>query len=246
MRLNSSCGALVGVVVTVVAGLASAGPSLAARVHGGLDRRLSDSTSSNWSGYAVTGGTYTSAASSWTVPTLACTQSPNTYSSFWVGLDGDTTNTVEQTGIEADCSGTTPVYSGWYEMYPKFPVTYTDPVRAGDAMSAYVNYVGNGYFTLYLHDQTQGWSQTVTQLLKKARRGSAEVITEAPWSGGVLPLADFQTVNYAAASANGAYLTASTTGVDAITMVNGGGQSKDTTSPLSGNGDFSNTWVQSS
>jgi Peptidase A4 family len=97
------------------------------------------------------------------------------------------------------------MYSGWYEMYPKFPVTYTNPVRAGDAMSAYVNYVGNGYFTLYLHDQTQGWSQTVTQLLKKARRGSAEVITEAPWSGGVLPLADFQTVNYAAASANGAY-----------------------------------------
>jgi hypothetical protein len=72
------------------------------------------------------------------------------------------------------------------------------------------------------------------------------VITEAPWSGGVLPLADFPTVNYAAASANGAYLTPSTTGVDAITMVNGSGQSKDTTSPLSGNGDFSNTWVQSS
>jgi hypothetical protein len=75
MRLNSSCGALVGVVVTVVAGLASASPSLAPRVHGRLDRRLSDSTSTNWSGYAVTGGTYTSAASSWTVPTLACTQS---------------------------------------------------------------------------------------------------------------------------------------------------------------------------
>ena len=29
---------------------------------------------------------------------------------FWVGLDGDTTNTVEQTGTEADCSSGTAVY----------------------------------------------------------------------------------------------------------------------------------------
>ncbi len=47
---------------------------------------VSDST--NWSGYAVTGSSFTQAKASWTVPTVNCSTTPNTYSSFWVGLDG--------------------------------------------------------------------------------------------------------------------------------------------------------------
>src|SRR5271170_5610361 len=45
---------------------------------------VSDST--NWSGYAVTGTAFTSAKASWVVPTATCSKTPNTYSSFWVGL----------------------------------------------------------------------------------------------------------------------------------------------------------------
>jgi peptidase A4-like protein len=59
-----------------------------------------------------------------------------------VGRDGDTTGTVEQTGSEADCSSGSPVYYGWYEMYPKFPVTNSSPVSPGDTMRASVNYLG--------------------------------------------------------------------------------------------------------
>src|SRR5690348_707254 len=73
------------------------------------NHKISNSTSSNWAGYAVTGGTYTTVTSNWVQPAVTC--SSTAYSSFWVGIDGDTSSTVEQTGTEADCNGSTPVYS---------------------------------------------------------------------------------------------------------------------------------------
>src|SRR5579884_4318905 len=115
------CGALVGVLATacaLAAGLAgsSAAARTAASPRSGPNHRITDSTSTNWSGYAVTGNRFTSVSASWTEPAVTC--SGTAYSSFWVGLDGDTSNTVEQTGTDADCSGSTPQYYAWYEMYP--------------------------------------------------------------------------------------------------------------------------------
>src|SRR5437763_10601160 len=83
------------------------------------NHKIGHSTSTNWSGYAVTGaGPYTSVSSSWTQPAVNCSKTPAGYSSFWVGLVGDTTNTVEQTGTEADCSSGSPAYYAGYETYP--------------------------------------------------------------------------------------------------------------------------------
>ena len=83
------------------------------------NHKISHSTSTNWSGYDVTGqGPYNSVAATWVQAGVDCTKTPTGYSSFWVGLDGDTTSTVEQTGTEADCSSGTARYYGWYEMYP--------------------------------------------------------------------------------------------------------------------------------
>ena len=62
------------------------------------------STSGNWAGYSATGATFTSVSASWVQPSVSCTSS-TAYSSFWIGLDGDGSNSVEQTGSEADCSG---------------------------------------------------------------------------------------------------------------------------------------------
>jgi Peptidase A4 family len=69
---------------------------------------VSDST--NWSGYAVTGASFTHAAGSWIVPTVNCSKTPNTFAAFWVGIDGWTSSTVEQTGTDSDCSGSSPSY----------------------------------------------------------------------------------------------------------------------------------------
>jgi peptidase A4-like protein len=160
------------------------------------NHKISHSTSTNWSGYAVSGaGPYTSVAASWKQPAVNCSQTPTGWSSFWVGLDGDTTGTVEQTGTEADCSSGTAVYYAWYEMYPKFPVQYSNPVSPGDSFSASVLYLGKGSFRLILSDTSKGWTQQTIQRLELAKLGSAEVIAEAPSSnGGVLPLADFGTI----------------------------------------------------
>jgi Peptidase A4 family len=241
MRRRYLCGALMGVLAIAAAISATAGGATPSMHHGRM-HRITNSTSSNWSGYAVTGSRFTSVSASWTQPTAKC--SGTAYSSFWVGLDGDTSNTVEQTGTDADCSGSTPQYYAWYEMYPKFPVNLRGTVRPGDHLSASVTTDGSGRFTLTITDSTQGWTNTTNARLKSAKLASAEVIAEAPSSsGGVLPLANFGTVSFSGAKANGSLLTSSTPHLDPITM-----QSGSTVKAQPGsisNGAFSVAWKHS-
>jgi hypothetical protein len=202
--------------------------------------RNASSQSTNWSGYAATGRTFTSVASSWTEPTGTCT-SGSAYSSFWVGLDGYNSSSVEQTGTDVDCSGSTAHYYAWYEMYPNPSYQINHTVRPGDHISASVTYSGTNSYTLKLADSTQGWTYTTTKSLSGAPRSSAEVITEAPSSNqGVLPLADFGKVNYTGSTANGS--TLSSFNPTSIIMVSASGKQEDSTSALSG-GSFSNTWL---
>jgi hypothetical protein len=241
MRRRYLCGAFVGVLVIAAALSATAGGTTPRMWHGPMHMRT-NSTSTNWSGYAVTGSRFTSVSASWTQPTAKC--SGTAYSSFWVGLDGDTSSTVEQTGTDADCSGSTPKYYAWYEMYPKFPVNLSGTVRPGDHLSASVTTDGSGRFTLTITDSTQGWTNTTNARLKSAKLASAEVIAEAPSSsGGVLPLANFGTVSFSGAKANGSLLTSSTPHLDPITMQSGS-TVKAQPSSIS-NGSFSVTWKHS-
>jgi hypothetical protein len=208
---------------------------------------LNQDESTNWSGYAVTGasGAFHSISASWVEPTGTCTSRRSAqYSSFWVGLDGFNSNSVEQTGTDVDCNGRTPVYYGWYEMYPAFPVNYTNTVRPGDHFSASVTFSGTETYTLVLTDSTQGWTHSTVQNETGLARSSAEVITEAPSSSsGVLPLADFGTVNYSTSSANGTSL--GTQSPTQIIMVDNSGKQKDSTSAIASSGAFSNTWIRS-
>jgi len=241
MRRRYLCGAFMGVLVIAAAISATAGGATSSMRHGRM-HRITNSTSTNWSGYAVTGSRFTSVSAQWTEPTVSC--SGTAYSSFWVGLDGDTSNTVEQTGTDADCSGSTPQYYAWYEMYPKFPVNLRGTVRPGDHLSASVTTDGSGRFTLTITDSTQGWTNTTNARLKSAKLASAEVIAEAPSSsGGVLPLANFGTVSFSGAKANGSLLTSSTPHLDPITMQSGS-TVKAQPSSIS-NGAFSVAWKHS-
>ena len=241
MRRRYLCGAFVGVLVIAAALSATAGGA-APNVRHDPIHRITNSTSTNWSGYAVTGSRFTSVSSSWTEPTVTC--SGTAYSSFWVGLDGDTSGTVEQTGTDADCSGSTPQYYAWYEMYPKFPTNLKGTVRPGDHLSASVTTNGSGSFTLTISDSTQGWTNTTNARLKSATLASAEVIAEAPSSrSGVLPLANFGTVSFSGATANGSLLTSSTPNIDPITMASGSTVKAQPSSISSGA--FSVTWKHS-
>jgi hypothetical protein len=209
--------------------------------HGAPNHRITRSTSTNWAGYSATGGTFTKVSATWKQPTATCTAA-TAYSSFWVGLDGDGTNTVEQIGTDADCSGGKPVYYAWYEMYPKFPVNLSLTIRPGDTLSASVTTDGTGSFTLTIRDTTSGRSFTTVQKLRRAKLGSAEVIAEAPSSGSVLPLANFGSVGFSAATVNGQPI--GNFHPDRINMVSGT-TTKATTSALSNGTAFSVTWHHS-
>lgn len=168
-------------------------------------------TSSNWAGYAATGsaGQFTSVSSSWIQPAGQC-NGGNQYASFWVGLDGYSSSTVEQTGSEVDCAGRTPRYYAWYELYPGAAVNFPNTVKAGDHFTGAVSYLGSNQFRLTLTDSTAGWARTINATLAGAVRSSAEVIAEAPcctfW-GGTLPLTNFGTVSFSGATANNASLS---------------------------------------
>jgi hypothetical protein len=202
--------------------------------------RLRAGTSTNWSGYAAAGlpGSFTSVSGSWTQPAVNCGVTPSGYSAYWVGLDGDTTSTVEQLGTEADCVGGVARYSSWYEMYPHRSYAATVAVVPGHTYHASVVAQGNGNFLLSLQDTTtNGPTFTTTQKLMQAKLASAEAIVEAPSGGGVLPLADFGTAKF-----SGVTLP---TNAEQITMVNSSGTVKAQPSSLSG-GKFTVDWHSAS
>ncbi|MEV6829183.1 G1 family glutamic endopeptidase [Amycolatopsis sp. NPDC051102] len=142
----------------------------------------------NWGGY-VSFGSFTTATASWTEPSVTC-NSTNDLFAPWVGIDGDGSSTVEQTGVETDCSSGRPVYSAWYEMYPAAPVYYSVSVSAGDHITATVTRTATNTYRLDLSDTTKGWSKSTTKSLT-SRHASAEAIIESPTdsypsiSGGV-------------------------------------------------------------
>jgi hypothetical protein len=198
-------------------------------------------TSGNWSGYAVDGSGATSVTGSWIQPAATCTPGLNSWSSPWVGIDGDNSNTVEQTGTDSDCNGGVASYYAWWEMYPKSTVVIPGiAVHAGDKFTATVSYALGG-FTMTLDDTTTGQSYSTTQTSKKAKRSSIEWIMEGPSSGNLTP---FGSLNFTSDSAkiNGQTVTPASSGADAITMVTKQGADRAVPSSAAKNGDFGVTW----
>jgi hypothetical protein len=146
-------------------------------------------TSDNWSGYAVTGedGSVSSVTGSWIVPAVNCegTNPPIGAASFWIGIDGYTTATVEQTGTDSDCSSGSPLYYAWYEFFPDPGIAITTiAVQPGDVIAASVTYNGAA-FTATITDQRTQESFTKSKAVPAAKRSSAEWIGESP--AGPLP-----------------------------------------------------------
>lgn len=133
---------------------------------------------SNWGGYVAQGSNFTSISGSWTMPQVTCNSSNDLYAP-WIGIDGYGSQTVEQTGVQVDCSSGSPAYSGWYEMYPAAPKYFSEPVDAGDTFTASVVDNGGGAYSLTLSDTTKGWSKT-TQASLGAQDASAEAVIESP------------------------------------------------------------------
>ena len=183
-------------------------------VHGPVHhvRRITYTTvySTNWAGYAASGsgGDFSSVSANWSQPAVTCASGETSYSSYWIGLDGYNSKTVEQIGTASDCKNGKPTYYAWYEMYPKFGAICSLEVSAGDAISAAVSYDrGSGQIRAKLVDGSDTCTATAKATGSMAR-SSAEVIVEAPSSnhgpGSTLGLADFGTVTFTGATVDGA------------------------------------------
>jgi hypothetical protein len=204
-------------------------------------------------GYAVDTnvGSVTDVKGSWIVPNVYPSSKKDQYVCFWVGIDGDTSDTIEQIGTDCYVSKGIPQYTAWYEFYPKNYVPIPSnlmKIKPGDMISAEVKYdpIQNA-FILSINDtdpsnpsNVQTFSTSPVKV-KNAKRNSAEWITEAV-SG--VTLAKFDTVTFSSNSAkidgNPYYLTSST--AKRINMVSNSGLPMATPSDLSSDGSFSVIW----
>lgn len=229
---------------------------------GWVGRPGASSHSTNWAGYAATGPVFNAVSGSWIQPAVSCANKV-TQSAFWVGIDGfgPTDPTVQQIGTDSDCTKGNrrnpggPSYYAWFEMFPSSLVvldTATYPVVAGDAMSAGVTRVGSRY-QLTLTDAGHWSFATVQSAPTAPLDASAEWIVEAPTActgSGCRPvgLADFGSVGFTGATANGRPINAPGTTADQIDMTRNkkGTILKASTSPLGPGGTgFGVTWVSS-
>jgi hypothetical protein len=173
-------------------------------------------SSSNWSGYAKSTGTYTRATAQWVVPAAAPTKG-STYSSAWVGIDGFNNSDLIQTGTESDYFKGAAHYNAWWEILPaaETPIS-TITLHPGDHMSASVTKGTGSLWTITITDATTTKSFT-TQQSYSGPGTSVEWIEEAPTVGGrVATLAHYSSPDtFDPGTANGGNpsLTAADSGV---------------------------------
>jgi hypothetical protein len=213
--------------------------------------------SGNWSGYAVESPSqFTQVIGTWVQPTAKCNSLSHTFSSFWVGLDGYTSKSVEQLGTDSDCkSANSPTYYAWYEMFPAASVNISTkqfPVKPGDTITASVTRSGTSY-TLSLQS-SEGWTFSTTQTGSDANT-SAEWVAEAPNTCVLIfcsnaKLTNFGTVAFSGAqAATGGSLQpvssfTTNSGPHEITMTTNTGVTRAQPSALTSSGDgFSDTWA---
>jgi Peptidase A4 family len=210
---------------------------------------LTQVESSNWSGYADTGSGFASVAGKWTEPTGSCTATTS-LAAFWVGIDGYSSDSVEQDGTLIECYLDTAYYYTWWEMYPTNDIQVVgETLKPGDSISASVTRSGSSYTLKVTDSSRSGDNINTTQSCSSCANSSAEWIAEAPsGSAGIYPLTDYHTWNLNSATVD----TTSKSGVissftdDEITMVDSLGNVESQPGALNGSGNaFTCTWKRS-
>ena len=171
-----------------------------------------DVDSFNWSGYAdssATTGTFSQVSAEWKTPFVACNRE-DTITSEWVGLDGFSSDTVEQDGTLGWCFEGSPIYFTWYEMFPAGTIEVGTSLQPNDIIKASVSRTGTSY-TLAVTDFSRpanSFSVTSTCAAATCLDTSAEWIAERPsFSIGIAPLADYGIWRVSGASETAAGVT---------------------------------------
>jgi hypothetical protein len=124
----------------------------------------------NWSGYVIPSNSalFTDASGEWTVPTLDCSQTPDSGASTWVGIGGEgypnggNPGALLQTGVTDNCVNGEQQDFAWFEIYPSTPnhsFSFNDfPVSPGDLIAASVFQSTTGKWTTRVDNLTTGIS----------------------------------------------------------------------------------------
>ena len=179
------------------------------------------STSSNWSGYAATGGTYTAVTGTWTVPNVTATTSGA--DATWVGIGGVDSNDLIQAGTQATVSGGAVEYDAWIEMLPQSSRPVSLSVNPGDSVTVTIAQQSGDQWSITIKNNTTG-NRYATTVTYRSSSSSAEWVQEAPSVGrGTVALDQFGAVTFTGATAvrDGKTLDLSDLGAQAITMING-------------------------
>lgn len=162
--------------------------------------------SENWSGFVLptSSGSVSQVDGSWIEPDAACASTPNSWSSTWVGIDGESNNQVFQVGTGMDCVKGVQIHYAWFENYPALPQVLSLTISPGDAITAEVREAAPGVWSYSLTDSTTGRVATSpSQIAYSGPATSAEWIEEDP-GDHPLALTNFGTVTFSAILVNGA------------------------------------------
>ena len=185
-------------------------------------------TSHNWSGYAATAGQYTAVTGTWTVPQPNVTGGSG-IGATWVGIGGVSSRDLIQAGTQDTTPGGGQAqFQAWIEMLPRPSQQVPLVVSPGDSVTVTIaeQGAGTGNWQISMTNNTSG--QTFqTSASHASSETSAEWIEEAPSGpGGILPLDNFSSVSFSAASAtqDGHVVDLTDSSAQPITMLNANDQ----------------------
>ncbi|KAI1465334.1 peptidase A4 family-domain-containing protein [Daldinia caldariorum] len=178
--------------------------------------------SSNWAGAVLIGSGYKTVTGTIVVPTPKTPSggsSSQTYSaSAWVGIDGDTCDTaILQTGVDFTVKGSSVSFDAWYEWYPDYAYDFSGiTIHAGDTLTFTVTSSSTSAGTAVIENKTTGKKVTHSfsgESDKLCNTNAEWIVEDYSSGGGLVPFANFGTVQFTGASVNGG------TGVSGATII---------------------------
>jgi hypothetical protein len=185
--------------------------------------------SENWSGYSVSGGPYTVATGTFTVPSVMTGASPQAQVAEWTGIDGASAGDPSLIQAGADeyvdpQSQTGFTVQAWWEVLPAAATPINSlSVAPGDKVTVTIWKVSATTWDIKLVDDTTGKSFTAAPVQYSGPGATAEWVVEATTSCQLrcqeVPLAPYSP----AVDFTGLAVTGPVQSLDAITMVQGAG-----------------------
>jgi hypothetical protein len=187
-------------------------------------------SSLDWAGYIITSGfanpkpVVTSVSGSWIVPEITSSQQ-DTFSAIWIGIGGQSDQTLIQIGTEQDSIDGQPAYSAWYEALPDYSTDISEMnISKGDKITASISLIdsSNSVWLVSIEDESTG-QRFEKNIFYESSKLSAEWIVERPTINNIFGgLAQFSSVTFASlkATVNGVTATVNNFPFARVVMVN--------------------------